>query len=86
MAKEKNKTQIRPEEAIKVVKNYLLTGFPTGLTSGKRIEIVQSEPEGKILREFSWDIPILRKTQGEITKAVKLLKEQGYKIYLTKIL
>jgi len=86
MAKEKNKTQISPEEAIKAVKNYLLTGFPTGLTSGKRIEIVQGEPKGKILREFSWDIPILRKAQGEIAKAIKLLKDQDYKVYLTKIL
>jgi len=85
MAKEKNKTQISTEEAVKSVKDYLLTGFPKGLTGGKKIEIVQNKPEGEILREFSWDIPILRKTQGEIENAIKLLKEKNYKIYLTKI-
>ncbi|SNZ07721.1 hypothetical protein SAMN06265182_0984 [Persephonella hydrogeniphila] len=84
MAKEKRKPEMSVEEAIKAVRNYLLTGFPTGLTGGKRIEIVQSEPEGKILREFSWDIPILRKAQGEIKTAIKSLKEKNFRIYLTK--
>lgn len=84
MAKEKSKPEMTVEEAITAVKNFLLTGFPTGLTRGKKIEIVQNEPEGKILREFSWDIPILRKAQGEIKTAIKLLKEKNFKIYLTK--
>ncbi len=81
MAKEKQTT----EQAVKKVKTYLLSSLPTGLTGGKQLEITDQKPKGEVLREFSWEIPVLQKADEETKQAIKQLKERKYKIYLTKI-
>ena len=77
------------ENAVKVVKDYLLQNFPRGLVAGKQIEITTEEKEA--LRQFNWDIPIFKKLEEstkeedkKVLNAVQSLKKQGYKIYLIK--
>ncbi|HID41715.1 MAG TPA: hypothetical protein EYP33_06140 [Pyrodictium sp.] len=88
MTKEKTNqaNTLTEKEAVELVKEFLLSELPRGLTVGKNITISKELPEkNKTLKEFNWDIPVLEKPQKTI-EAIKLLKEQGYKIYLTKIL